>query len=96
MDIKEWIEEHNEEALIADGFDEAIIGMCERYGNDSIVAYDKDRCIELLMKQFGKSDEDEEDIDLREQAEEYFSYNVSGSYMGENTPVFITFYHASE
>ena len=30
MDIKDLISEFNEEALICDGFDEAIIGMVER------------------------------------------------------------------
>jgi len=30
MDIKESISERNPEALLADGFDEAIIGMAER------------------------------------------------------------------
>jgi hypothetical protein len=30
MDVKELISEYNEEALVCDGFDEAIIGMAER------------------------------------------------------------------
>ena len=87
MDIKEWVAGHNEEALMADGFDEAIIGMCERFGNP-VVAYDRARCIEILAQKFDQ--EEDPDVDVYEEAEDYFSYNVSGSYVGENTPVFIT------
>ena len=89
MNIKEWIEECNEDALLADGFDEAIIGICERFGASPVVAYDRDLCIEILAKEFGE-DPDSPDFDAYEEAEDYFSYNVIGSYVGENTPVFIS------
>jgi len=90
-DIREWIEGYNDEALLADGFDDAIIGMCERFGANPVVAYDRDMCIEILAKEFA-DDDDEPDFDVHEEAEDYFSYNVSGSYVSENTPIFITFY----
>ena len=93
-DIKGWIEEYNEEALLADGFDDAIIGMCERFGSDPVVAYDRDKCIEILAEEFAEDgDYLPKDVDAHEEAEDYFSYNVSGSYVGENTPVFITLYY---
>jgi len=92
VDVKEWIAEQNEEALIADGFDGAIIGMCERFGANPVVTYDRDICIQILMDEFREANENDPAIDLHEEAEDYFSYNVSGSYVGENTPVFITFY----
>ena len=105
MDIREWVAEYNEEALIADGFDKAIVGMCERFGSDPVVAYDRDKCIEILADEFSKNDDidpyngqpfNDPDIDFYEEAEDYFSYNVIGSYVGENTPVFITFYPVEE
>ena len=89
MDIKEWVAGHNEEALMADGFDEAIIGMCERVGNP-VVAYDIARCIEILAQEFER--EKDPVLDIYGEAEDYFSYNVSGAYVGENTPIFITLY----
>ena len=93
-DIKGWIEEYNEEALLADGFDDAIIGMCERFGSDPVVAYDRDKCIEILAEEFAEDgDYLSKDVNAHEEAEDYFSYNVSGSYVGENTPVFITLYY---
>ena len=93
MTIRDWIADYSEEALVADGFDNAIIGMCE-FGGVLVVAYDREACIEILMEDF-KDDEDAgygEEEDLYTTALEYFEYNVQGSYVGEYTPVFITLY----
>ena len=35
----------NPEAMMADGFDEAILGMCIQFGSEPIVAYDYEKCI---------------------------------------------------
>ena len=61
--------------LIADGFDDAIIGIHE----DKVV-YSTKKCIEVLIKDHGLEEEE---------AFEYFGFNVSGSYVGEKTPIFI-------
>ncbi|PHQ84143.1 MAG: hypothetical protein COB65_06295 [Thalassobium sp.] len=79
-ELLEWIEEFNPEALLADGFDDAIIGICERFGNDPVVAYDKDKCINILVQRDGMS---------YEEAVEYFDFNVLGAYVGKGTPVYI-------
>ena len=79
----EWIGDFNPEALLADGFNKAIIGMCERFGHSPVVAYDYSTCIAILMRR---------DAMTYEEAEEYFSFNVIGAYMGEGTPVFIHAY----
>ena len=93
VNIRDWIADYNEEALLADGFDDAIIGMCESFGNNIVVAYDKERCIEILMDEFAQDiNEDEDDEDLYTMAVEHFDFNVAGSYVGENTPVFLTLY----
>jgi len=70
--IMEWFPE--EEILLADGFDKAIIGVSN---NDMRVIYSKSLCIDILISQ--GMDEDE--------ALEYFEYNVSGAYLGEKTPI---------
>jgi hypothetical protein len=79
-DIRERIVEYNEEALLADGFDDAIIGIAERCGQKSVVAYDYNQCIAILQSQ--GMDEEE--------AIEYFECNTVGSWMGDSTPVFVT------
>jgi hypothetical protein len=60
--------------LTADGFDDAILGFCE---NSERVIYSVSKCIDILIAG-GMSEED---------ALEYFSFNVSGAYVGENTPI---------
>ena len=85
--IKEWIAERNPEALLADGFEDAIIGVAGQYGSNMVVIYDKDKCIKILAEKFAQ-DEDCEDPYL--EAADYFGYNVECAYVGENTPIFMT------
>jgi hypothetical protein len=66
------------EFLFADGFDEAIIGVCNIIGREPVIAYDYHKCIEILKKDMSY-----------EEAEEYFLFNVMGSYVGDLTPAFI-------
>ena len=76
----EEIADINPEALLCDGFDEAIIGMAERINLGPVVAYDVDKIINILM---------ERDEMTYEDAIEYFDYNILGAWMGENTPVYV-------
>lgn len=78
--LKDWIAFFNEDALLADGFEDAIIGVAERCGQPTLVVYDIDKCIEILMKRDGMT---------REGAAEFFTFNTSGAWMGENTPLFL-------
>lgn len=61
-----------DEFLVADGFNEAIIG----YSGDKLV-YSVSECIRILMEE-GLTDEE---------AWEHFEYNVAGGYVGEKTPI---------
>ena len=76
---KKEIAENYPELLVADGFDKAIIGVSTSFNKIS-VAYDTNKCIKILMSRDKMS---------REEAIEYFEYNVVGSYVGEHTPSFI-------
>ena len=73
------IEEIYGEALTADGFEDALIGVGVIF-NRSLATYDMRKCIDILMKR---------DDMTEEEAVEYFEFNVTGSYVGENTPVFV-------
>jgi len=78
-EIKHYITQHNDEALFADGFEDALIGVGVIF-NRSLATYDMRKCIDILMKRDGMTEEE---------AVEYFDFNVTGSYVGENTPVFV-------
>ncbi len=72
--IDKIIEHYEDETLLkADGFDEAIIGVDE---TTMRLIYSVKRCIEILMRDMSEED-----------AVEYFIFNVSGSYVGEKTPI---------
>jgi hypothetical protein len=67
------------EALTADGFDEAIIGLGRQFNNE-VVVYDEDKCLKILM------DRDGMDYD---EAQEFFEFNVVGAYVGAHTPIYV-------
>jgi hypothetical protein len=72
--IDSIVERYEDETFLkADGFDEAIIGVDE---TSSRLIYSVSMCIEILMRDMSEED-----------ALEYFSYNVSGAYVGEKTPI---------
>lgn len=94
MSIDE-ISEINPQALILDGFDDAIIGIAERINLGPVVAYDKHKIINTLMNDMEVSEEELEEGETIEDkkyelAMEYFDYNIIGAWMGEFTPIFIT------
>jgi len=72
--IDDYCEMLDETILYIDGFDDAIIGIGNKFNYTSIV-YSKRKIIEILCK-----DMDEDG------ACEYFEYNIAGSYVGDNTP----------
>lgn len=73
--LKEIIDSFpDENILIADGFDDAIIGIDM---HSMRVVYSVKKCIDILM------DGEMEYVD----AVEYFEFNVSGAYVGEQTPI---------
>ena len=66
----------DEEFLIADGYDDAIIGLDDASGK---LVYDVDKIIRILMKGGMSYDE----------ASEFYDYNILNSYVGEKTPLFV-------
>jgi hypothetical protein len=85
-EIKEWIAEYNPDAILADGYEDAIIGIGGQHGSNTVVIYDREKCIEILANQFAQ-EEDCEDPWL--EAADYFGYNTECAYVGENTPIFL-------
>ncbi len=67
------------DALLMDGFDDCIMGICERNGQDTIVAYDLNKVLDKLVEQ-GMT---------HAEAVEYWEFNQIGAWMGEGTPCFI-------
>ena len=72
--------------LKMDGFDDCIVGICERFGMDAVLAYDREKVLAKLMT----------DGMTRDEAEEFFEYNQIGAWMGDKTPVFVTLFKPKE
>jgi hypothetical protein len=80
--IRTRIDEEYEDVLLADGFEDALVGVVEgwqSHGRVTVVCYDYGECVKVLMAQ-GMS---------AEEAEEYLDFNVLGAYAGKTTPVFL-------
>jgi hypothetical protein len=67
----------DEEFIIADGYDSAIIGVED---SKMIIVYSTKKVLSILM-------EDEEMT--YEDALEFFYYNIKGAHVGDKTPLFI-------
>lgn len=63
--------------LYCDGLQEALIGTGTRFTHP-VAVYDKQKVLEILQKDM-----------TREEAEEYFDFNIAGAYVGESTPIFL-------
>jgi len=64
----------------ADGFKDALVGIGVRCGQDDILVYDVDKCVEILM---------EKDNMSFEEATEYLEFNAIGAWAGNQTPVWL-------
>ena len=63
--------------LKADGFDEAIVGICK---DSERIVYDKEKMIQVLIDRDGMTWED---------AIEYLEFNTFCAYVGEHTPIYL-------
>ena len=65
--------------LLADGFEEAYLGQARQF-TTWVAVYDYDRCLDVLMQRDGMS---------RDEASDFFEFNVVGGWVGKQTPVFL-------
>ena len=76
--ISQILEQYDDiDFLKLDNFDSAIIGVSENFNESHKLIYSVSKIIEILEKDM-----------TREEAFEYFTFNVGGSYLGEKTPIF--------
>ena len=66
--------------LKANGLDEAIIGYGSQPGSDYVIVYDAQKIVDILV---------DRDKMEREEAWEYFYFNIEGAYIGELTPIYV-------
>lgn len=67
------------EALLADGFDDALVGHTQ--GANVVAVYEYDMCVHILMDRDGMT---------CTEAIEFMDFNVVGAYVGPKTPMFVS------
>ena len=68
----------DETILLADGLENAFMGIGRQFTHP-IAIYSYKKTIKALMRQ----------VMDREEAIEYFDYNIAGAFVGDQTPVFL-------
>ena len=83
LNIREYLEPMFEGLLYLSEpeFDEAIVGVADRIGMPTVVVYDSSKVIDILCERDGMD---------REQATEFYEFNILGAYVGERTPMHMT------
>ena len=77
-DARKALADLDEEIVLLDGFDAAIIGFAERAGQPILPVYDREKCISVLMERDGMD---------REDAEAFFEEQVVEAWFGDRTPL---------
>ena len=62
---------------LADGFDDCVIGVVERCGCDPYVIYSAEKMIDKMVERDGMD---------RDEAWEFFHFNIQGAWVGDDTP----------
>ena len=78
--LLEKLEDWADELIIMDGYDDCVLGVADRFGCSSHVVYDLNKVLKKLVES-GMTEEE---------AREYYEFNMIGSYVGANTPSFVT------
>ena len=84
MIIESFIEDQvgdDQQVLLADGLEDAFVGIGSAFNAVPVAIYNKDKVIEILMTRDGMT------ID---EAYEFFDFNIAGAYVGESTPIFMS------
>jgi hypothetical protein len=77
--IEDQFPDEKDKILLADGLEEAFLGVSDSFNGVHVAIYDINTIISNFVRD-GMSDED---------AWEWFEYNIRGAFMGEYTPIFL-------
>ena len=79
--MEKWLDALDGAFLKMDGFDDCIVGICQKFGQEDVLIYDREKVVKRLQsKGYGMTPEE---------AEEFFEYNQTGAYVGPKTPAFL-------
>lgn len=79
-EINEYLEGIGESVLLADGFEDAFIGLSQRMNEPLTAVYSYKKMVDVLI---------ERDSMTHEEATEYIDFNVVGAWVGPQTPIIV-------
>ena len=79
MDLDELFETA-EGAVVLTGFDDAIIGLAEEFGNGPRILYSREKILQILQERDEMSFND---------ALDFYDFNILGMYVGEQDPIIL-------
>jgi hypothetical protein len=86
-EIRIQLSELNPEARMADGFEDALVGIVIQATHHPVALYDREKCLQILMNRDGMTEDE---------AIDFFEFDVAAAQMGSGTPAFAIFYRMSE
>ena len=75
--LEQYADETEQELIFFNGHDNAIMGIGRQFTKTAVI-YNKEIIILNLMADMS-----------REEAEEFFEFNIAGAYVGESTPIIL-------
>lgn len=81
-----------EGVLLADGFDDALIGIGTRF-NAPVAIYNYDACLVSVEaeRRMACDEKTHDDCAHWIEAQEHMTSNVTGAYVGDSTPIYVRF-----
>lgn len=79
-ELLDALAEENPEAVFFTGLEDAIVGIARQWSKKPLVVYDAERIIRIFEERDGMT---------REDAEEFYSFNVACVWAGEGTPLIL-------
>ena len=78
--INIYLKEREENVILMDGFDEALIGFSQRINEPLLAIYSWEKMIDVCTDRDGMT---------YEEASEYIDYNCIGAWIGDQTPIIV-------
>ena len=78
--INTFVWERGHSVMLADGFEDAFLGLVESKGSAPKACYDREKCINILEERDGMP---------YLEAVEFLDFKVTDAYVGESTPSFL-------
>lgn len=78
--LDQYLADHDMTAVVADGWEDAIVGLVDLHLGEPRVVYDLNAMVDTLMTRDGMTYQD---------AQEYLSYNVLGAFVMDPMPLYL-------